>query len=135
MALIRVLYSQTVSAIASCILGLLENPEVRKKAQEELGRVVKPGCLPDFDDQRSLPYITAVTKEALRWRVVSPMCPSAVCFVLFSLLTHKCIYRLSFIFQVAPRLLEAEQEYKGFRLPAGSMITVNIWFVACCAGI
>ncbi|PPQ76418.1 hypothetical protein CVT26_013075 [Gymnopilus dilepis] len=94
-------YISTVSAIASCILGLLENPEVVKKAQEELDRVVKARRLPDFDDEKSLPYVTAVTKEALRWRVVSPM--------------------------LAPRLLEAEQEYKGFRLPAGSMITVNIW--------
>ncbi|KAF8884723.1 cytochrome P450 [Gymnopilus junonius] len=60
---------QTVAAVASCILGLLEHPEILKKAQEELDRVVKPGHLPDFDDEDSLPYITAITKETLRWRM------------------------------------------------------------------
>ncbi|KAJ3486355.1 hypothetical protein NLJ89_g11818 [Agrocybe chaxingu] len=44
----------TVSAVASCILGLLDRPDVLKKAQEELDRVVKPGHLPDFDDEASL---------------------------------------------------------------------------------
>ena len=59
--------------MASCILGLLEHPEVLKKAQEELDRVVKPGHLPDFDDEDSLPYITAIVKETLRWRDVVPI--------------------------------------------------------------
>ncbi|KNZ75957.1 O-methylsterigmatocystin oxidoreductase [Termitomyces sp. J132] len=41
----------TVSAIVSCILGLIENPAVLKKAQEELDRVIDPNQLPTFDDE------------------------------------------------------------------------------------
>ncbi|KAG5351116.1 hypothetical protein C0989_007937, partial [Termitomyces sp. Mn162] len=44
-------FEQTVSAIVSCILGLIENPAVLKKAQEELDRVIDPNQLPTFDDE------------------------------------------------------------------------------------
>jgi len=63
----------TVSAIASCILGFLTNPEALKTAQREIDSVIKPGQLPSFNDEPSLPYITAVVKEALRWRDVTPI--------------------------------------------------------------
>ncbi|KAF8157199.1 cytochrome P450 [Crassisporium funariophilum] len=91
----------TVSAVASAILGLLDKPDILRKAQEELDRVLKPGHLPDFDDEDSLPYITAITKETLRWRDVVPI--------------------------AVPRLLSVEDEYKGYRLPAGSIIIPNAW--------
>jgi cytochrome P450 len=59
--------------LTSCVLGLLEHPEVLKKAQGQIDGIVKPGHLPDLDDEPSLPYITAITKEALRWRDVVPL--------------------------------------------------------------
>ena len=59
--------------MGSCILGLLEHPEILKKAQAQIDSVVKPGHLPDLDDKPSLPYITAIVKEALRWRDVVPL--------------------------------------------------------------
>ncbi|KAG6867871.1 hypothetical protein C0993_009945 [Termitomyces sp. T159_Od127] len=64
----------TVSAILTGILGLLANPQALKKAQDEIDRVIGSDNLPTFDDETSLPYITAITKEALRWRVVAPIC-------------------------------------------------------------
>ena len=64
---------QTVSAVASCILGLLDKPEVLRKAQRELDSILKPGHLPHFDDEPALPYITAIVKETLRWRDVAPI--------------------------------------------------------------
>ena len=73
LTLAHVSLSQTVSAITSCILGFLEHPDVLKKAQADLDRVVKPGQLPEFDDEPSLPYITAIVKETLRWREVAPI--------------------------------------------------------------
>lgn len=69
---------QTVAAVASCILGLLDKPEVLRKAQRELDSVVKRGHLPDFEDQVNLPYITAITMETLRWRDVAPIGESSV---------------------------------------------------------
>ena len=47
-------------------------PEVQKKAQEEIDRVVGPNRLPDFSDQDTLPYVNAVVKESLRWKLVVP---------------------------------------------------------------
>lgn len=62
-----------MGAVGSCILALLEHPEVLKKAHEEIDRVLKPGHLPDFDDEPSLPYVTAVVKESMRWSVTAPL--------------------------------------------------------------
>ena len=47
-------------------------PDVQRRAQEELDRVVGKGRLPDFSDQGSLPYVNAVVKELLRWHPVLP---------------------------------------------------------------
>ncbi|KAJ2934711.1 hypothetical protein H1R20_g2360, partial [Candolleomyces eurysporus] len=91
----------TVSTMATCILGLLEHPEVVKKAQMQLDSVVKPGHLPDLDDEPSLPYITAIMKEALRWRDVTPF--------------------------GVPHALSTDDEYKGYHIPAGTIVIANQW--------
>ncbi|RXW23128.1 hypothetical protein EST38_g2725 [Candolleomyces aberdarensis] len=87
--------------MATCILGLLEHPEVLKKAQVQLDSVVKPGHLPDLDDEPSLPYITAIMKEALRWREVTPF--------------------------GVPHALSTDDEYKGYHIPAGTIVIANQW--------
>ena len=38
-------------------------PEIQKKGQEEIDRVVGNHRLPDYSDKDSLPYITAMMKE------------------------------------------------------------------------
>ncbi|RXW19972.1 hypothetical protein EST38_g5879 [Candolleomyces aberdarensis] len=91
----------TGALIGSCILGLLEHPEIVKKAQAQIDSVVKAGSLPDFEHESSLPYITAITYESLRWRDVAPI--------------------------GAPHLLSTEDEYEGYRLPAGAVIIPNVW--------
>ncbi|RDB18414.1 hypothetical protein Hypma_000390 [Hypsizygus marmoreus] len=91
----------TVSSISSAILALLANPAILKKAQQEIDSVVAPGQLPDFDDHDSLPYVAAIVKEALRWREVTPI--------------------------GAPHLLIVDDEYKGYKLPAGSIVISNVW--------
>lgn len=49
------------------------NPEVVKKGQRELDAVIGHGQLPTFENEESLPYITAIVKEALRWKEVTPI--------------------------------------------------------------
>ena len=49
------------------------HPEILKKAQEEINRVVGSDRLPGFQDKDELPYITALAKESLRWGTVVPM--------------------------------------------------------------
>jgi cytochrome P450 len=45
---------------------MVKNPEVFKKAQEEIDRVIGNDRLVDYDDQVSLPYFAAVLREVLR---------------------------------------------------------------------
>lgn len=45
---------------------MVQFPEIQKKAQAELDRVVGNHRLPDYDDQDSLPYFAAMMKEVLR---------------------------------------------------------------------
>ncbi|KAJ7476689.1 cytochrome P450 [Mycena latifolia] len=85
------------------IRAMLENPEVQKKAQAEIDSVVQKGHLPDFNDEASLPYVSAIVKEVLRWRPVPPI--------------------------GVPHFLPVEDEYRGYRLPAGSIVIPNAWAI------
>ncbi|KAG6908816.1 hypothetical protein DXG01_003169 [Tephrocybe rancida] len=87
--------------ILSMQLVLTPNPEALKKAQEEIDRIVGSSRLPDFDDEDSLPYISAVVKETLRWREVLPIS--------------------------IPHYLHTEDEYNGYRIPADSLVLPNAW--------
>ena len=51
---------------------MLKNPEAQNKAQAELDTILGVGNLPDFQDMESLPYITAIVKETLRWHAATP---------------------------------------------------------------
>jgi cytochrome P450 len=92
---------QTVSALDSFYLAMVLHPHVFRKAQEELDRVVGLDRLPDFSDRHSLPYITAIIKECLRWNPVSPL-------------------------PVAHRLM-VDDIYEGYFMPAGSIVLGNCW--------
>lgn len=56
-------------------------PEAQRKGQAELDAVLG-GRLPEFNDRTSLPYISAMVKETMRWQLVTPL---GACFVPFSL--------------------------------------------------
>lgn len=71
-------------------------PEVQRKAQEELDRVIGPNRLPEFSDFEDLVYIQALVLESLRWNVVLPV--------------------------GVPHRVIREDEYKGFRIPKGTTI-------------
>jgi cytochrome P450 len=48
-------------------------PDVQKKAQEELDRVVGTDRVARYDDEPSLPYIQALCREVLRWKPAVPL--------------------------------------------------------------
>lgn len=77
------------------------HPEVQAKAQAELDQVVGKGHLPDFGEEDSLPYCQALIMELLRWKPVVPVS--------------------------IPRIVEKEDIYRGYRIPAGSVIIPNFW--------
>ncbi|KAK7678470.1 hypothetical protein QCA50_018530 [Cerrena zonata] len=91
----------TTSAAQSCLIAMTLYPDVQRKAQEELDRVVGPNRLPDFDDYDNLLYMRAIVLEAMRWMVVLPLC-----------LPHRVI---------------RDDEYKGYLIPKGTMVTPNVW--------
>ena len=55
------------------ILAMTLYPEVQRKAQAEIDRVVGNSGLPDYSDQDELPYVDTVLKEVLRWHPVTPL--------------------------------------------------------------
>jgi len=79
------------------------NPEARKKAQEELDRVVGKNRLPDFSDKENLPYIDALMKELLRW---NPPLPLSV-----------------------PTRVTQEDVYRGYVIPEGATVVQNVWAI------
>ncbi|KAF7366944.1 hypothetical protein MSAN_00953100 [Mycena sanguinolenta] len=93
----------TVSALGTFILAMLARPDVQKKAQAEIDSVIGEDRFPDFEDQESLPYLAAVIKESFRWKNVTPI--------------------------AIPHFLSIEDEYRGYRIPAGSIVIPNTWCV------
>ncbi|KFZ16483.1 hypothetical protein V501_02223 [Pseudogymnoascus sp. VKM F-4519 (FW-2642)] len=63
----------TWSTIIICILNLLMNPVVLKKAQAEIDAVVGSNRLPNFEDRERLRYIDFIVQEAFRWAPLSPL--------------------------------------------------------------
>jgi cytochrome P450 len=93
--------NKTASAILNFFYLMLSHPEAQAKAQEEMDRVIGRYRLPDFSDRDSLPYTNAILKEVLRYY---PNVPLGL-----------------------PHAGLEEGEYKGMRIPKGSLIIMNIW--------
>jgi cytochrome P450 len=106
----------TVSALSTFVLAMLANPEAQKKAQEEIDSMTSGKYLPTFNDEASMPYVSALVKEVMRWENVTPAGKSGV--------------QTSFTFSLlpaVPHLLMSDDEYRGYRLPAGSIVIGNAW--------
>ncbi|TFK21388.1 cytochrome P450 [Coprinopsis marcescibilis] len=91
----------TITAVSHFLIALMDNPDVLKKAQEEIDRVVGNDRLPDFNDRKSLPYVDAIFDETLRWAAPVPLS-----------LPHK---------------VSEDDVYNGKYIPKGSLIFANIW--------
>lgn len=59
----------TSGALEILTMALLLFPEVQVEAQKELDAVCG-NRIPQFEDEKNLPYIKAISKEALRWRPI-----------------------------------------------------------------
>ncbi|KAL0579349.1 hypothetical protein V5O48_002682 [Marasmius crinis-equi] len=92
----------TVTALNSFFLAMVLYPEVQARAQKELDTLLG-GRLPDFPDENSLPYVTAIVKEVLRWNPAVPM--------------------------AFPHRLTTDDSYNGYHLPAGTVVVPNTWAI------
>jgi hypothetical protein len=96
-----------------------------RKAQQEMDLVLGVGQLPSFDDKDSLPYTMAIVKEAFRWRDVAPL-GKAPAYPRHLTTTDMLISMIAI-----PHFNEVEDVYKGYRIPAGSIIIPNSWQLPC----
>ncbi|KAL4734143.1 Fumitremorgin C synthase [Aspergillus similis] len=88
-------------ALRIIILAGILHPEAVSRMQEELDTVVGRNRFPDFNDTGQLPWTQAFIKEAMRWRSLTPM--------------------------GSPRATSDEDECRGYRIPRGATILVNVW--------
>ena len=49
---------------------MVHHPDIAKKAQEEIDRVVGSNRLPNFEDRDNLPYVEGVLRETYRYAFV-----------------------------------------------------------------
>lgn len=96
-------------------------PEVQKRAQAEIDRIVGSGRLPTFEDQKEAVFVTALIKEILRWAPVAPLGES-------HFIDHAaCCMLIPSRFAGLPHRLTKDDEYNGCRIPRGAVVIANIW--------
>ncbi|KAG9098356.1 hypothetical protein FRC07_010657, partial [Ceratobasidium sp. 392] len=93
----------TICAMATFFLAMQLYPDVQRKAQAELDAVVGSNRLPNMQDMNHLPYIRCIVKEVLRW---IPAVPLGI-----------------------PHASIEEDVYRGYRIPAGSIVMGNVWAI------
>ncbi|PCH38616.1 cytochrome P450 [Wolfiporia cocos MD-104 SS10] len=91
----------TSSVLATFALTMVLHPQVLRKAQEEIDRVVGPDRLPEFSDRAALPYVESVINEVYRWNVSAPL--------------------------GIPHCASEDDEFLGYRVAKGTMVIPNIW--------
>ncbi|KAF5367063.1 hypothetical protein D9758_003939 [Tetrapyrgos nigripes] len=94
--------AHTTSAfLHTVIMCLIAFPDVKKKAQEEIDRVVGEDRTPRMEDFEDMPYVRALIKETHRFRPVAPL--------------------------ALPHALTADVSYRGYTIPKGTIIFANTW--------
>nr|GAT43896.1 cytochrome P450 [Mycena chlorophos] len=97
----------TVAALSTFVLAMIANPEAMRRAQAEIDLVTggHGKRLPDYGDydEGRMPYVEAVVKEVLRWQNVGPI--------------------------GIPHYVEDEDQYRGYRIPAHSLVIGNTWAI------
>ena len=53
--------------------AMVLQPDIQRRAQNELDSVLGQDRMPSFDDRSSLPFIDCIVLEVLRWNVVTPL--------------------------------------------------------------
>jgi cytochrome P450 len=79
-------------------------PDVQRKAQAEIDRVIGPERIPTMDDEHNLPYIKAMIKETLRWM------PTTVTGGL-------------------PHSVLKDDHYNGYFIPKGAQLLNNVYTI------
>jgi cytochrome P450 len=92
----------SVSTMVAFFLAMSMFPDVQRKAQEEIDRVVGTSRLPTAGDRESLPYVNAVVEEAQRWH---PIAPTGL-----------------------PHAADEDDTINGVMIPKGAILIPSIWW-------
>lgn len=93
----------TANTLTGFVQAMLLFPSTQKQAQAELDLVCGENRLPTMGDMDNLPYIRACVKESLRWMPTDPL--------------------------GVPHRVTQEDEYMGYRIPAGASVVCNVWTI------
>ncbi|KAJ7928088.1 cytochrome P450 [Mycena leptocephala] len=91
----------TASTLVTFILAMAMNPEIVRKAQNEIDTVLGLRRLPGFEDRGALPYCNTVFQEVMRWRPIAPLS--------------------------IPHCTSEDDIYEGYFIPKGTTVFPNIW--------
>ncbi|KZT03210.1 cytochrome P450 [Laetiporus sulphureus 93-53] len=94
----------TSTTLSTFVLAMVLHPDIYRKAQAEIDRVIGTERLPDFNDRSSLPYLENVLQETYRWNIPVPL--------------------------GVPHAVIGDDEYQGHYIPGGTTIIPNIWLMA-----
>ncbi|EUC56105.1 cytochrome P450 family protein [Rhizoctonia solani AG-3 Rhs1AP] len=89
----------TVDTLLIFFLAMVLNPEVQKRAQEELDLVLGGTRLPGFRDRAQLGCIERIVQETLRWNPTTPVAFPHTCF--------------------------RDDVYKGYFIPKGAIVAMT----------
>ncbi|KAI0042144.1 cytochrome P450 [Auriscalpium vulgare] len=92
-----------ISVHRTFFLMLALYPDVQTRAQAEIDAVIGRERLPSFSDRASLPYIEAMCKEILRWRVAVPI--------------------------GVPHATSEDDIFEGYFIPKGTLVIANAWSI------
>ncbi|EED82976.1 predicted protein, partial [Postia placenta Mad-698-R] len=93
----------THATVATFFLLMALHPDVQVKAQAEIDKIVYMERHVTMEDKAQLPYVQAVIAEVMRWHAVVPL--------------------------GIPHRTAEEDVYEGYRIPAGTIVVPNIWWV------
>ncbi|KZS91081.1 cytochrome P450 [Sistotremastrum niveocremeum HHB9708] len=96
----------TAAQIYFFFLLMILHPEVQRRAQSELDKVLCGERLPSLRDRQDgvLPYVDVLVKELIRF---SPVVPANT-----------------------PHVMTEEAEYRGWRIPKGAIVIANLWGIS-----
>lgn len=92
----------TSNTLYGFVQAMLVYPDVQRKAQAEIDRVIGPSRLPIMDDIDQLPYIRCCMKESLRWMPTT-------------------------IMGAVPHAVTQDDEYLGYFIPKDAGVLHNVW--------
>ncbi|KAG6365904.1 hypothetical protein INS49_000080 [Diaporthe citri] len=94
--------SDTVSTMMLVVIQALTlNPDVQRKAQDQIDAACDDESPPTWSNYQQLPYISMIVKEAMRWRPVTPL--------------------------AFPRSLAKDDVVDGKLLTRGTTVFINVW--------